>query len=170
MKANADSVPCDLGGGNLGHLGLMLTFSECANVSPTPYIQPLYPPPLNITPGTTNYEATRLTDDQKELIYLNREANNVEARLLKQLSQALPDLYLKSFQNQFSNTFTADVPTILHYLFTAYGYITPEELKEQEEMLSAKVFDIQQPLIILFGELEDLQQISVAALNLYTDT
>ena len=37
-------------------------------------------------------------------------------------------------------------------------------------MLSSKVFDKQQPLIILFGELEDLQQISVAALNPYTDT
>ena len=62
------------------------------------------------------------------------------------------------------------MPTILHYIFTTYGYITPEELKEQEEILSAKVFNIQQSLIIFFGELEDLQQISMAALNLYTDT
>ena len=120
----------------------MLTLPEYSNVPPTPYIRPLHPAPINITPGTTNYEATRLTDEHKELICLNREANNVEASLLKQLSQTLQDLYLKSFRNQFSNTFTADVPTILHYLFTTYRYITPEELKEQEEMLSSKVFDI----------------------------
>ena len=43
-------------------------------------------------------------------------------------------------------------------------------MKEQEEIFSAKVFDIKQPLVILVGELEDLQQIFVAALNPYTDT
>ena len=170
MKANAASVPCDLGGGNNGHLGLILSLAEYANVSPTPYIRPVHPGNLNIPVGTPNYEATRLTSDHKELIRLNREANNIEASLLKQLGHALPDLYLKSFRNQFSNTFTSDIPTILHYLFTTYGYITPEELKGQEETLISKVFDIQQPLIILFGELEELQQISVAALNPYTGT
>ena len=159
-----------MGEGNLGLLRLILTPEEYANVSATPYIRPLHPPTLNILPGTTNYKATRLTDDHKDLICLNHEVNNVEVSLLKQFSQALPDLYLKSFRNQFSNTFTVDVPTILHYLFTTYGYITPEELKEQEEILSAKFFDIQQPLIIFFGELEDLQQISGAVLNLYMDT
>jgi len=170
MKANAASVPCDLGGGNNGHLGLILSIPEYANVSLTPYCRPLHPGILNIPVGTPNYEATRLTSEHKELIRLNREANNIEASLLKQLGHALPDLYLKSFRNQFSNTFTSDIPTILHYLFTTYGYITPEELKGQEETLCSKVFDIQQPLIILFDELKKLQQISVAALNPYTGT
>jgi hypothetical protein len=73
---------------------------------------------------------------------------------LKQLGKALPALYLKSFRNEYSNTFTTDIQTILHHLFTTYGYITPEELSEQQEKLCAKVIDIEQPLIILFDELE----------------
>ena len=125
MKANAASVPCDLGGGNNGHLGLMLTVPEYDNVSPTAYVRPLHPGILNIPLGAANFEATRLTSEHKELIFLNRETNNVEASLLKQLGHALPDLYLKYFRNQFSNTFTSDIPTILHYLFSTYGYITP---------------------------------------------
>ena len=73
---------------------------------------------------------------------MNCESNNVEVSLLKQLSQALPDLNLKYFGNEYSKTFTTDIQLILHYLFTTYGYLTPEELKEQEETLCAKVFDI----------------------------
>ena len=170
MNANAASVSCDLGGGNNSHLGVMLPVPEYENVWLTPYIRPLHPGILNIPLGTTNYEAARITSEHKELIRLSREMNNVEASLLKQLGHALPNLYLKSFQNQFLNTFTSDISIILHYLFSTYGCITPEELKEQEEMLSSKVFDIQQPMIILFDELEELQQISVVALNPYTGT
>ena len=170
MKSNAASVPCDLGGGAHGHLGIMLSATEYANVSLVNYVRPVHPGILSIPAGTANYESTRLTNEHKELVRLNREANNVEASLLKQLSKALPELYLKSFRNEYSNTFTVDLQTILHYLFTTYGYITPEELQEQKDKLCAKTFDIQQPLIILFDELEELQNIAVAASNPYTDT
>ena len=170
MKSNAASVPCDLGGGAHGHLGLMLTGAEYSNVAHIPYVRPIHPGVLLIPPATPNYEATRLTSEHKERIRLNREANNIEASLLKQLGQALPALYLKSFRNAYSNTFTTDITTILNHLFTTYGYITPEELSEHQEKLCAKVFDIEQPLIILFNELEELQQVACAALNPYTDT
>ena len=43
MKANAASVPCDLGGGAHGHLGLMLSPPEYTNVSVTPYVRPVHP-------------------------------------------------------------------------------------------------------------------------------
>ena len=59
------------------------------------------------------------------------------------------------------------MPTILLYLFTNYGYITLEELKEQEEALCAKVFDIRQPFIIMFNEIEELEKIAIAASNPY---
>ena len=168
MKANAASVPCDLEGGAHGHLGVMLTGPEYANLLVTNYMRPLHPGILNIKEGATNYESTRLLNEHKELLRLNREANNVEDCLLKQLGKTLPELYLKSFRNQYSNTFHTKIQTILLYLFTTYGYITPEELKEQEEALCAKVFDIQQPFIIMFNEFEELKQVAIATFNPYT--
>ena len=45
---------------------------------------------------------------------------------------------------------------MLQYLFTTYWYITLEKLKEEEEALCVKFFDIQQPLVILFNELDEL--------------
>ena len=44
LKANATSVPCDLGSGNHGHLGLLLTSIKY----PIPYIRPLHLGILNI--------------------------------------------------------------------------------------------------------------------------
>jgi len=170
MKANAASVPFDLGGGAHGHLGLMLTRQEYQNVSAIEYVRPLHPGILNIPVGTANYEATRLTSEHKESLRLNREANNVEAGLLKQLGKALPELYLKSYRNEYSNTFHTNLQTIFLDLFTTYGYITPGELGEQKEALCAKVFDIQQPLIIMFNEMDELEQVAIDASNPYIAT
>ena len=43
IKANVWSVSSEPGGGAHGHLGLVLTDSEYANITATPYICPAYP-------------------------------------------------------------------------------------------------------------------------------
>ena len=49
LKANAASVPSDLGGGDHGHLGLVLTAQEYLQVSETqPYVRPVHPGSLNL--------------------------------------------------------------------------------------------------------------------------
>ena len=55
--------------------------------------------------------------------------------LIKQLGCALPQLYLRGFRNEYTNTITRDIPIILEHLFTSYGDIEPEELKEKEDIL-----------------------------------
>ena len=87
MKANAASVSYNLGGGADGNLAIIRTIPEYANVL--------------------------VTSEHKELLRLIREANNVEACLLKQLGKVLPELYLKSFRNEYSNIFNTDLQTIL---------------------------------------------------------
>ena len=53
LRANASSVECDLGGGNHGYLGLVLSDQEYATVSPTPFIAPAYPGQLTIPANAT---------------------------------------------------------------------------------------------------------------------
>ena len=49
LRANASSVESDLGGGNHGYLGLVLSDEEYAAIQGTvPFIAPNYPPALNI--------------------------------------------------------------------------------------------------------------------------
>ena len=86
----------------------MLTRKEYANVSVIDYACPLHPGILNIPVGTAKYEA-RLTSGHKESLRLNREANNVETCLLKQLGKSLPELYLKSYRKKYLNIFSIQI-------------------------------------------------------------
>ena len=67
------------------------------------------------------------------------------------------------------NTITANVSALLTHLFTTSGVIELEELKEDEDIITTKVFDIVQPLIILY-EVKKLQELVTASHNHYTDT
>ena len=168
LRANATSVTANLGGGAHGHLGLVLDDAEYTFVSPTAYVRPLHPGVSVIPPGTPNWQAQMLREDHKEAIRLFNEITNIEKALLKQLGKALPDLYLKQFRNSHSNTITTNLPTILEFLFTTYGDIEQEHLDEKKEQLCAKVFDITQPMAVMFNEVEDLLELSTAAANPYT--
>ena len=168
MKANASSVLSDLGGGANGHLGLILTQIEYSSVSPVDYIRPMHPGAIVIPPGTTQHESTRLREEHKEALRLHREATRIEQSLINQLSQALPNLYLRSFRNVNTNTITTDIPTLLTHLFTTYGAIEDDELQEEADLLRKKTFDISQPLIFMFNEVEELQELATASGNPFT--
>ena len=63
LKANAASVPSDLGGGNHGHLGIVLTPQEYTQVSEAhPYIRPIHPGSLTIAPGIAQHAAHRMRE------------------------------------------------------------------------------------------------------------
>ena len=125
LKANARKVQCELGGGNNGHLGLLLTDVEYALVSPIPYVRPAHPGAV-IPVGTTQIQNTNLRAQYNKDLRLFREANAVEEALLKQLADALPPHYLKSYRNQYSNKISTPIWDILSDLFQTYGSITEE--------------------------------------------
>jgi len=60
--------------------------------------------------------------------------------------------------------------TIFMDILTTYRYITPETIGEQKEDVYAKGSDIQQPLIIMFDEIDELKQDTIATSNSYTAT
>ena len=90
--------------------------------------------------------------------------------MLKQLSKTFPDLYLKTLRNLYSNTFNNNLQKNIIYLLTQCGSITPEEKKEQEDILCVKLFDIQTSLVILFNNLDELEQVEMVENNPYTGT
>ena len=168
LKANAGKVQCELGGGNNGHLGLVLTDIEYALVSPIPYLRPTHPGAV-CPVGTTQIQNTNLRAQYNEELRLFREANAVESALLQQLTDALPPHYLKQYRNVHSNKITTPLRTILEELFQAYGSITEEQLAEKEANLRAHVFDITQPLVELYNSVEELQEIATASQSPFTD-
>ena len=62
LRANASSVETDLGGGNHGYLGLVLSDAKYANVSPTPFVLA----PLNIPANAAQVQAFKKISNMKK--------------------------------------------------------------------------------------------------------
>ena len=55
LKSNSSKVQCDLGGGDDGHLGLVLTDAEYTSVNAKAYIRPVHPGDL-VQTGATPFD------------------------------------------------------------------------------------------------------------------
>ena len=83
LSANATIVSCNLGGGAHGHLGLVLNNYKYAELSQTPYAQPIHPGTLELASGLAQYLRTEMRDDHKKTTIIHRiglhEQSAVEA-------------------------------------------------------------------------------------------
>ena len=171
LTTNGSTVSSSLGGGRNGHTGLILTPQEFTMVSATPYVRPANPGVLVLPAGVgiTNLNREIARDTHKENVRVFREDVDVEKALLKQLVQAVPEVYIKPFRNQYSNAIDLPISTVLTSLFTTYGDIQDEILQENTEKLRERIFNISDPLVVLFNEIQELKALSIAADNEYTE-
>ena len=169
LKANATSVTSDLGGGANGHLGLVLTPAEYTTVSATAYNRPVHPGPLVIAPGTAQHEATRLRTDHKEAIRLFRETIDVEKALIKQIVAAVEPKYLKNLRDANSNAINVPVHAVLTHLFNRYGEVNADTLMDIEDKTKVMEYNLVDPLIVVFNEIEELSRLGTAADNPFSD-
>ena len=79
---------------------------------------------------------------------------------------AIDITYLKSLTD--TNTITKNVYKILQYLFRRYGKVTAEKLQTEEMQLKLFVYNLQDPLVILFDKVEDITKLAQAARMPYT--
>ena len=103
LKTNAAKVPTDLGGGQHGHLGLVVTLAEYAAISGTPYDRPAHPGAV-LPLGPTQWETTMLRETYRGNLRLHRETQMVEQALLQQLTEALPENYFKTYKTTIQTT------------------------------------------------------------------
>jgi hypothetical protein len=171
LKSNAATITTSLGGGQNGHLGLILTPTEYARISPThPYV-PMTTQPgiLEVPQGTTAHETARLTRNHDEQVRRFREGADVKKALIKQIVAAIEPTYLRTLRNTDTNSITRDIPSILGYLFHRYGKVTPDKLNDKEMELRAFVYNLQDPLVTLFDQVEDLKKLGDAAQMPYSE-
>ena len=135
LRANASSVESDLGGGNYGYLGLVLTNEEFASITPPPplFTPPHFPPTLTIPPTVSQVRAFALKEAHTEAKRKYHECKNVEKALQRHIQDAIEDKYLESMINEDTQLIEEDIPTVLTYLFDTYGKIPSAEVKEQEQ-------------------------------------
>ena len=146
LKANARSVHITLGGGQLGHLGLVLTAQQYSLLSNQPYQRPPRPPPLVIPayqlPHIEQTEQAR----HNEQVRLFNECNNLEQALRQQIVKSIDDTYLTALQNRQTNTIDVSIPVIIDYLFSNYGRVTPAILQHEEKLVKEMFYDPTHPI------------------------
>ena len=164
LRANASSVETDLGGGDHGYLGLVLSDAEYAKIVPNAaFIAPLFPHTLVIPNTVTQVEAFTLRDTHAEKKGLYYECKNVEKALQRHVQDALEYKYVAPLVNEDTELIHDDIPTILAYLVRAYGKVATEEVKEKEQAIRSLSFHPADPLILLYGPIEKLNSLATQA-------
>lgn len=134
LKINAASIPTTLGGGQHGHLGLVLspaTYLTVANVAfdcpANPGIHP------HIPPGSTAAQIQEINCQHQAGVKTWKECNNTDTGLKNLLIQAIDDQYIKSLHNRNIGYVTSTTWHILNFPYINYGNITPAELLANTE-------------------------------------
>ena len=136
LKSNAKSVPSNLGGGNFGHLGLVIPPNRYNVISIIPFIQPNHPGPLIIPPGTAQHAAATMRDLQAEQMRVFKEVHVVDQALIQQIIQAVEPNFLSALRNHTANSINMPIFDVLDYLGNTYGNVTEEMLQEREDRVS----------------------------------
>ena len=171
LRANASSVESDLGGGDHGYLGLVLTDIEYAIVCVAiAFSAPVFPiTPLVIPIGTDQVQALNLREQYKDAKLAYYECKNVEKALQRHIQDAIEDKYLESLVNEDTQLIDADIPTVLTYLFDNYGKVPSEEVKQKETEIRTMQFNPADPMILLFNPIEKLAKMGISAEIEYTE-
>jgi hypothetical protein len=105
MYGNAASLPTTLGGGQHGHVGLIMTPVLYATLSIEPFNNPIDPGPTPILPNNTS-TTTRtnrlLQHTEARRIYDNNQ--NMDDALKAQVIDTINDTYLCELRNKYTNS------------------------------------------------------------------
>ena len=122
-----------LGGGQQGHLGLVLTSAEYENSAQgTPYIRPKLPR-LNTEIGDTQFQLAQKRHQYETAILTYRESIAVHQILIQKIVNEMDKKFLKALQDRNTNRIIMNIADILIYLFDTYGDISPQELATLRE-------------------------------------
>ena len=107
IKRCAQNVPSNLGGGNYGHLGLVVTATDYQLVSITAFIRPLNPGDfvLPVHPQGGNFTAEEiavLKDDYNDNLTKYQTVQQVEIALKQYIVEAIHDDYLLDLRNSLT--------------------------------------------------------------------
>ena len=134
IKANENSVPTTLGGGNHGHLGLVISSLAYARITPgAPYLRTENPGFLDIVRDGTQQQIAQAQEVHRRALKTFHEANLLERTLIQQIKEAVKPDYLEGQVNEETGLVKGTIPEVMSFLFETYGNISPTVLNEKRE-------------------------------------
>jgi hypothetical protein len=158
MYGNAASLSTTLGGGQHGHVGLIMTPVLYATLSVDPYTYPVDPGPTPILPNNTSTTARTnrlLQHTEARRIYDNNQ--NMDDALKAQVIDTISDTYLCELRNKYTGYLGVSTRDLFDHLLDRYGKITPADIEECKRRMNDSL-DSTQPIDMYFQKIDDCVQ------------
>jgi hypothetical protein len=137
LFANARAIPSTLGGGENGHLFLIMPTADFdSRPLAAPFVHPDHPgpsPPAGITGAANIAESIRQYEAD---IALHLQCVTVENELKKQLLTAIDHRYIAILSNRTMGYADVKCADLLAHLLTTYGKVTAADLEANRKTLS----------------------------------
>lgn len=134
---NAQAITTSLGGGQHGHLGLLMPAAEYANMAgAAPYAIPAPPVAPDYT-GATTVEREAMKDAYSAAKTTYNEARAFHNFIKAQIIKAVPELYIGILADDTLGYATVTPKDLLAHLVSDYGKITPKEIRANLARISA---------------------------------
>jgi hypothetical protein len=167
LQANSRSIDTHLGGGTLGHLGLIVSDGAYSNIyPPTTEAPPFWVSPNapGREPATTDGTAAQLSAARhvwEEDVQTYRTCTSVQQALKKQIIGVFEPMYLEILNENMVGYANISARDMLDHLFETYGNITAVDLEINFEHMR-RAWDPQQPVESLFKQIQDCAYYSEA--------
>jgi hypothetical protein len=160
LQANSREIDTHLGGGTLGHLGIIISDASYAMIAPTTtsgttlWTSPQSPgrAPANTDGTAAHISATRHIWEEDVQTY--QTCTSVQQALKKQIFSVFEPMYLDIFNYNMVDYANISARYMLDHLFETYGNITAVDLEINFEHLR-RAWDPQQPVESLFKQIQD---------------
>jgi hypothetical protein len=167
LQSNSRAIDTHLGGGTLGHLGLIVSDASYAMIAPatdagpTLWISPQAP---GRAPSNTDGTAAQISAARhiwEEDIQTYPTYTSVQQDLKKQIISVFEPIYLDVLNDNMVGFANISARDILDHLFSTYGSITAVDLEINFEHMR-RAWDPQQPVESLFKHIQDFADYSEA--------
>jgi hypothetical protein len=160
LQANSRAIDTHLGGGTLGHLGLIISDAYYVMISPTTDAgQTLWTSPQapGRAPANTDGTAAQISAARhiwEEDVQTYRTCTSVQQVLKKQIISAFEPMHLDILNDNMAGYANISATYMLDHLFETYGNITDVNLEINVEHMR-RAWDPQQPVEALFNKSQD---------------
>jgi hypothetical protein len=167
LQANSRAIDTHLGGGTLGHLGLLVSDASYAMISPaTDAVPKLWVNPTSPgrDPGNTDGTAAQISAARhiwEEEVQTYRTYTSVQQAFKNQIITVFEPMYLDVLNDDMVGFASISDRAMLDHLFTTYGNITAVNLENNFEQMRQS-WDPQQPVESLFKQIQDCADYSEA--------
>jgi uncharacterized protein (DUF433 family) len=147
MYGNAASLPTTLGGGQHGHVGLIMTPILYATLSDTDILQP--------AGRAADREHQWHAHKENHRIYKNHQ--NMDDALNAQVIDTINDTYLNKLRNKYMGYLGVSTRELFDHLLDRYGKITPADIADCKCRINESL-DSTQPINVYFQTIDECIQ------------